>query len=52
MQRERLVNDAIKSMALTRIIIAHRPETISSADRVLRMSRGEVQAEEPPEQGR
>ena len=51
-QRERLVNDAIKSMALTRIIIAHRPETISSADRVLRMSRGEVQAEEPPEQGR
>jgi ATP-binding cassette, subfamily B, bacterial CvaB/MchF/RaxB len=33
--RERRVNDAIRQLKLTRIIIAHRPETIASADRVI-----------------
>ncbi|GLQ89755.1 colicin V biosynthesis protein [Dyella flagellata] len=32
---EHLVNDAVKQMAMTRIVIAHRPETIASADRVI-----------------
>jgi len=32
---ERRVNQAICSLALTRVVIAHRPETISSAARVL-----------------
>lgn len=41
-ERERLVNDAIKRLELTRVIIAHRPETISSADRVLIMQAGAV----------
>ncbi|WP_312316992.1 peptidase domain-containing ABC transporter [Stenotrophomonas sp.] len=40
--REQWVNDAVRSLDLTRIIIAHRPETIASADRVLVMSSGTV----------
>ncbi len=41
-ERERLVNDAVKRLKLTRIIIAHRPETIASADRVLVMQQGRI----------
>jgi ATP-binding cassette subfamily B protein RaxB len=36
------VNDAIRSLNLTRIIIAHRPETIASADRVVVLQGGKV----------
>jgi len=32
---ERLINDAISSLAITRVIIAHRPSTIASADRII-----------------
>lgn len=32
--REKAINDAIRQMNITRIIIAHRPETIMSADRI------------------
>ena len=39
---ERAVNDAIRSMAITRLIIAHRPETISSADRVIELEHAEM----------
>ncbi len=35
---ERLVSEAIARLAITRVIIAHRPETIASADRVLYMN--------------
>ncbi|WP_233518891.1 peptidase domain-containing ABC transporter [Paraburkholderia xenovorans] len=38
--RERLINDAIRNMEVTRIIIAHRPETIRSADRIIAMQQG------------
>ena len=31
---ERQVSDAISRLAITRLIVAHRPETIASADRV------------------
>jgi ATP-binding cassette subfamily B protein RaxB len=41
--RERQVNAAIARMKLTRIVIAHRPETIASADQVLAMEKGTVQ---------
>ncbi len=41
-ERERLVNEAVRSLKLTRIIIAHRPETIASADRVLVMHGGRI----------
>ncbi len=36
--REKHVNHAIRDLNLTRIIVAHRPETIASADRVIDLS--------------
>jgi ATP-binding cassette subfamily B protein RaxB len=36
--KERQVNQAIKDLNLTRIIIAHRPETIASVDRVFHLA--------------
>ena len=41
-QKERAVNDAIRSLKLTRVIIAHRPETIASAERVIVLQAGKV----------
>ncbi|MGZ5046722.1 MAG: peptidase domain-containing ABC transporter [Usitatibacter sp.] len=41
-QKERAVNEAIRSLNLTRIIIAHRPETIASAERVIVLQAGKV----------
>jgi ATP-binding cassette subfamily B protein RaxB len=41
-QKERAVNEAIRGLNLTRIIIAHRPETIASADRVIVLQGGRV----------
>jgi ATP-binding cassette subfamily B protein RaxB len=38
-QNESIVNDAIKALKVTRVVIAHREETIRAADRVLRMGR-------------
>jgi ATP-binding cassette subfamily B protein RaxB len=32
---ERKVNDSIRQLSVTRIIVAHRPETIQSADRII-----------------
>ena len=40
--RERLVNQAVRQLELTRIIVAHRPETIASASRVIVLSEGRV----------
>ncbi len=40
--REREVNQAIKQLDLTRIIVAHRPETIASASRVIVLHDGKV----------
>jgi ATP-binding cassette subfamily B protein RaxB len=40
--RERQINDAIKGLEVTRIVIAHRPETIAAADRVLELSGGRI----------
>lgn len=37
--RESAINTAIKQMNITRIIIAHRPETILSADRIMNINR-------------
>lgn len=42
--RESAINDAIRHMNVTRIIIAHRPETILSADRIIELhSRGVIE---------
>jgi ATP-binding cassette, subfamily B, bacterial CvaB/MchF/RaxB len=43
--RERLVNQAVKRLELTRIIVAHRPETIASAQRVVMLNEGRVTQE-------
>lgn len=40
--REREVNQAIRQLPLTRIIVAHRPETIASASRVIVLQDGRV----------
>ncbi len=41
-ERERTVNQAVRQLALTRVIVAHRPETIASAGRVIALSDGRV----------
>ena len=41
-ERERQVNQAVAGLKLTRIIVAHRPETLASADRVVEMADGRV----------
>lgn len=40
--REHQVNAAVMSLNITRVIVAHRPETIASADRVIVLSGGKV----------
>ncbi|PZP63615.1 MAG: ABC transporter [Pseudoxanthomonas spadix] len=47
--RERQVNDAVKHLQLTKVIVAHRPETIASADRVLVMEQGRIAQEFRPQ---
>src|SRR5690348_10231924 len=42
-ERERQVDAAINRMQITRIVIAHRPETIASAQRALLVANGAVQ---------
>jgi len=42
---ERIVSEAVKHLDLTRVIIAHRPETIASADRILVMHAGAISQE-------
>jgi ATP-binding cassette, subfamily B, bacterial CvaB/MchF/RaxB len=37
------VNEATRELNLTRIIVAHRPETIASADRVVLINKAGVQ---------
>ncbi|CAE1150282.1 peptidase domain-containing ABC transporter [Serratia sp. JUb9] len=46
-EREMRINDAIRNMAITRIIIAHRPETIRSAGRIVMLSDGKAQPVNP-----
>ncbi|WP_298624683.1 peptidase domain-containing ABC transporter [uncultured Zoogloea sp.] len=41
-EKEQAVNQAIQSLNLTRILIAHRPETILSAERVVALGGGKV----------
>lgn len=48
--RERLVNEAVKQLQLTKVIVAHRPQTIASADRVLVMQQGRIVQEQRAQQ--
>ena len=40
--RERTVNHAVRQLSLTRVIVAHRPETIASATRVIALHEGRI----------
>lgn len=48
---ERAVNAAVQKAELTRVIVAHRPETIAMADRVVRLHEGQVQNDMTVERG-
>lgn len=41
-EREKLINHVVRQMDVTRIVIAHRPETILSADRVIVIEQGQA----------
>ena len=41
-ERERQVNASLRQLPLTRIVIAHRPETIAAAQRVITLQQGRV----------
>ena len=40
--REAAVNKAIRDLQITRIIVAHRPQTIDTADRVIVLDKGRI----------
>jgi len=40
--RERSVNEAVRKLNLTRVIVAHRAETIATADRVIKLAGGRI----------
>ena len=42
LEHEAMVNSAIRGLGITRIVIAHRPETIAAADRVVRLVGGKI----------
>ena len=42
LERERQVNAAVSELRMTRVIVAHRPETIASADRVVVLGGGRI----------
>jgi ATP-binding cassette subfamily B protein RaxB len=48
LDKEREVNRALAEMKITRIVIAHRPETIRAADRIVVLREGRVS---PPMDG-
>ena len=50
--RERSVNEAVAGLRLTRIIVAHRSETIASADRVVLLAGGQAHGAVSPSPGR
>jgi ATP-binding cassette subfamily B protein RaxB len=46
---ERSINAALSTMSMTRIIVAHRPETIDAADRVIVLEGGKIVLDCTPE---
>jgi ATP-binding cassette subfamily B protein RaxB len=41
-ERERAVTDNLRQLAVTRLVIAHRPDTIAGADRVVVLEAGRL----------
>lgn len=58
LDRERRVNTAIRSLEVTRVLIAHRPQTVAQADRVVTIEGGrltgitQVRGQRPEHAGR
>lgn len=50
--REKAVNEALRALRPTRVVIAHRPETIRASDRVLALENGRIVDAEAPELSR
>ncbi|MFS9574606.1 hypothetical protein Q6277_09430, partial [Klebsiella quasipneumoniae] len=44
LKNESVINQSISSLSITRIIVAHRPSTIASADRVIDLSQSKSMA--------
>ncbi|MDP2369259.1 MAG: peptidase domain-containing ABC transporter [Rhodoferax sp.] len=42
---EHAVNDSVRKINLTRVVVAHRPETISMAERVVRLEDGTISSD-------
>jgi ATP-binding cassette subfamily B protein RaxB len=42
LRNEQSINEAVRAMRLTRVVVAHRPETIAMADRVVTMAAGRI----------
>ncbi len=40
--RESIVNAGVRNLKLTRVIVAHRPQTIASAERVIVLEGGRI----------
>jgi ATP-binding cassette subfamily B protein RaxB len=51
-EREKLVNDAFRAMRITRVVIAHRPETIRMSGRVVALEQGRIIEAEAAERRR
>lgn len=52
LERERIVNTAIARLDMTRVIVAHRPDTIAAAGREISLVAGKVASDsgQPPRQ--
>jgi len=46
-QRETAIAAAVAALGMTRIIVAHRRETLAAADRIVRLDAGRIVAEAP-----
>jgi ATP-binding cassette subfamily B protein RaxB len=44
LELEKAVNDAVRSLRITRVVIAHRPQTIGACDLVIELPRLNLQA--------
>jgi ATP-binding cassette, subfamily B, bacterial CvaB/MchF/RaxB len=42
LQREQQVSAAVQALNVTRVIVAHRPQTIETADRFIRLEKGKI----------
>jgi ATP-binding cassette subfamily B protein RaxB len=48
LEREKAVNDALRGTRMTRIVVAHRPETIRATDRIVSLIDGEIAGSDTP----